>query len=159
MKIISHRGNLHGPNPACENVPSVIDDVLAKGFDCEVDLWVSSNGDLLLGHDFGAYKIDLDWLSSRILMLWIHCKNLKALEELTYSNVGFNFFWHQEDDHVMTSKQVIWSFPGQEISSKAVAVLPELWNPSPNPDMLKKSFGVCTDYPLKFDRLLNVGNH
>ena len=39
MKIISHRGNLTGPDPKQENKPSQILKVLEKGYEVEVDVW------------------------------------------------------------------------------------------------------------------------
>ena len=38
MFIISHRGNLQGPDLTQENKPEYIDGALAKGFDVEVDV-------------------------------------------------------------------------------------------------------------------------
>ena len=159
MKIISHRGNLQGPFSSNENSPGSIDHVLEFGFDCEVDFWVSSKNTLLLGHDFGEFEIPYVWLSERSSKLWIHCKNLEALEFLATCNTKFNFFWHQSDSHVLTSEKIIWSFPGQTVSQSAIAVLPENWESEPSAEQLIKAFGVCTDYPLKFDQMLNGRNH
>ena len=38
MIIISHRGNLDGPDKERENNPHFIDDCITKGFDVEIDL-------------------------------------------------------------------------------------------------------------------------
>ncbi len=38
MILIAHRANLNGPNYATANTPEQIDKVLAKGFNCEVDV-------------------------------------------------------------------------------------------------------------------------
>jgi hypothetical protein len=38
MKIISHRGNLTNPDPDLENRPDRIEEVISKGFDCEIDV-------------------------------------------------------------------------------------------------------------------------
>ena len=38
MKIISHRGNIRGPNPEKENRPSYIDCALGNGYDVEIDI-------------------------------------------------------------------------------------------------------------------------
>ena len=50
MKIISHRGNLTGPQPDKENTPEYVSRALDEGFDCEIDLWLI-NKDLYTGHD------------------------------------------------------------------------------------------------------------
>lgn len=154
MIVISHRGNLEGPNSCQENSPEAIDEALAHGFECEVDLWVDSSHQLRLGHDQGEFSINLDWLIQRKDSLWIHCKNLKALETLSKDPRGLHFFWHQNDDHVLTSKSIIWSYPGQQLSPMAVAVLPEL---RANQDFgsLRNTHGICTDFPKKFDQELN----
>ena len=51
MLFISHRGNLHGPNPVLENTISYIDKALQDGFACEVDVIdYDDNGVFTLGH-------------------------------------------------------------------------------------------------------------
>lgn len=154
MIIISHRGNLEGPRSCQENSKEAIDEALNLNFDCEVDLWVDSSGELFIGHDNAEYPIDWNWLLERKENLWIHCKNLVALERLSIKGENLNFFWHQSDDHVITSKSVIWSYPGKPLSARAIAVLPELHEP-PDLAVLKEAYGICTDYPLKFDRAIN----
>ena len=37
MILISHRGNINGPNIDKENKPSYISAAIDKGYDCEVD--------------------------------------------------------------------------------------------------------------------------
>ena len=39
MILISHRGNIDGPNPKLENSPEYIQLAMEKGFDVEVDVW------------------------------------------------------------------------------------------------------------------------
>ena len=39
MKFISHRGNVRGPDPECENDPSQIITVMDEGYDVEIDVW------------------------------------------------------------------------------------------------------------------------
>jgi hypothetical protein len=55
--------------------------------------------------------------------VWWHCKNFAALDKLQGSNL--NYFWHQEDDHTLTSKGFIWTYPGKEIGINNVIVMPE----------------------------------
>ena len=40
MKIISHRGNLNGPNKNLENRLDTIEKAIQLGFDVEVDIWL-----------------------------------------------------------------------------------------------------------------------
>ncbi len=43
MILISHRGNIDGPNTDNENKPSYIASAINRGYDCEVDFWFSNN--------------------------------------------------------------------------------------------------------------------
>ncbi len=151
MRIISHRGNLSGPGER-ENDPDQIDICLKSGFDCEVDLWIE-NDKFLLGHDFGQYSISFDWLSDRERSLWIHCKNSHALTYLSdLKSTTLNFFWHEEDKYTLTSTKKVWVYPGHELLSDSVAVLPELWENNKRKSELLGCFAICTDYPEKYRR-------
>ena len=72
MKYIAHRGLFNGPNRELENSPDQIDQALALGYDCEIDLWVVNN-ELYLGHDGPKYKITKEYLNND--KFWIHAKN------------------------------------------------------------------------------------
>jgi hypothetical protein len=141
MILIAHRGNTEGPNPLEENKPETIVECINKGYQVEIDARVV-NGDLYLGHDNPTYKVELDFLLKYKEHLWIHCKDLSSLTLLTY--LGLNTFSHDKDDYVLTSKGIIWAYPGKEINGKCVCVMPEweedvkLFN--------KKCYGVCSDY-------------
>ena len=63
--LISHRGNLRGPNPDYENNPEHIVKNVLPNFDCEVDLrFDSHNNTFYLGRDFNQYEIDFSWLEN-----------------------------------------------------------------------------------------------
>ena len=64
MKIISHRGNISGPDLKNENLPSYIDKALQQGLDVEIDLRKIKNK-FFLGHDNPDYQVSLDWLDKR----------------------------------------------------------------------------------------------
>ena len=149
--IISHRGNIEGPVLETENKPEQIDFVLKKNFDVEVDLWYDKNI-FFLGHDSPQYKIDYNWLKSRKNKLWIHCKNLQALEQLI--NTDLNFFWHQEDDFAITSKGYIWTYPGKKLGLKSIAVMPE--GSSWQLHNLKECFAICSDYVYHYQGISNL---
>jgi hypothetical protein len=36
-------------------------------------------------------------------------------------------FWHQNDDFTLTSKNYIWTYPGQPYTASSVIVMPEFW--------------------------------
>jgi len=139
--IISHRGNLNGPNPALENNPHQVMRAIYEGYDVEVDLWWESDG-LYLGHDEPKYKIDYWFLVNK--HLWIHCKNVEAVTCLSVDE-QLHLFYH-EGAVAYTSKGFLITEPGMLISYKSVACMPELkegWD-------ISYAYGVCTDYPLKY---------
>lgn len=147
MKYIAHRGLFDGPNRKLENKPEQIENSLSKGYDCEVDLWRIWN-EWWLGHDEPQYKVNEDFIKKP--GLWLHCKNLNALYELSISKHEYVYFWHQNDDFTLTSNQYIWTYPNKDLSNNSIAVMPECsesyWNYIKNITI----FGVCTDYVEKF---------
>jgi hypothetical protein len=143
MKVISHRGNIHGPDKNNENKPSQILLAIEAGFDVELDLWVIDNN-IFLGHDFPQYKINFLFLKNIKDKAWIHCKNLEAIYFLQKRKTVFNYFWHQNDDFTLTSLGYIWTYPMKESGPNSVIV--SLRGDS---DFSEMPFGVCTDFPKK----------
>jgi len=143
MILISHRGNIDGRIPEKENHPNYIDAAIKAGYDVEVDLW-EIDGELFLGHDEPQYPIDFDWLEDRSSVLWIHCKNVKALVSCSdddYSLAMLNYFWHEEDTVTLTSFNWIWAYPGKQPIKGSIAVMPEI-----NNDNISEAGGVCSDF-------------
>jgi len=140
-KIIAHRANLTGPS-IDENKLESIDKAIALGFDVEVDVWLN-NEKLYLGHDNPQYEIDVNFLLERSSCLWIHCKNVESLIMLSKFS-SLNVFWHQEDDFVLTRSNHIWTYPGKEITTKSIDVMPSDLNKS----FLAFPYAICTDYSL-----------
>lgn len=136
MILISHRGNTKGPIPEAENRPDYIEDTLKTGYDVEIDVWYI-DGTFYLGHDLPQYAIDKTFLYNS--KLWVHCKNVAALEALKFENI--NYFWHETDTVTLTSKRYIWAHPGKQPLKNSIAVLPELYN-----DTVEECLGVCSDY-------------
>ena len=138
MILVSHRGNISGPNPENENHPDYITRALSRGFDVEVDIW--GDKELWLGHDKPQYKCSISFLINNYQKLWIHCKNLMAIDILSEFKV-LNYFWHQNDDFTLTSKNFIWTYPGKHVCNKSVLVVDdarEYAGPI--------CFGLCSDY-------------
>ena len=54
MKLIAHRGNLHGPNPDKENSTDYINEAIESGYNVEIDVWFINNK-WYLGHDNHIY--------------------------------------------------------------------------------------------------------
>lgn len=139
MILISHRGLLNGPNKNLENKPSQIEAALNLGFDVEIDLWYEQ--DLKLGHDGPQYLVSKKYL--RNPNFWIHCKNLKAFEFCLANDL--HCFWHENDHMTLTSKKIIWTYPGKELSKTAITVLPEVYMDIEKIDTLS-CLGICSDY-------------
>ena len=136
MIFISHRGNMFGPNPDDENKKDYILNTLNKKFEVEVDLWFKNNK-FYLGHDEPLYEIKIDFFGKN--KFCIHAKNIECFYEL--SKYDLNFFWHENDQIILTSKGYFWNYPGTKLSDKSICVLPEKTN-------VKKidCLGICSDY-------------
>tara|TARA_Y100000816_G_C25885989_1_gene462256 strand:+ start:67 stop:507 length:441 start_codon:yes stop_codon:yes gene_type:complete len=146
MIFISHRGNLSGPDPMLENSINYINEALKK-FDVEIDLWFKKDK-FYLGHDEPQYEVNINFLKNK--KLWIHAKNLDCFYEL--SKYDLNFFWHEKDKIVLTSKGFFWNYPGTELSKKSICVLPEI-----NKIEEFNCYGICSDYILDYyDRYNNI---
>ncbi len=145
MILISHRGNTNGKFESYENEPMYIDKAISDGFDVEVDVWYKDNI-LWLGHDQAQYGIDFKWIKDRIDKLWIHCKNVEAINYFKTCGYDFNYFWHENDTLTLTSKNYIWVYPGKQPIENSIAVMPEIYN-----DDISKCIGVCSDYISKIE--------
>ena len=147
MFFISHRGNLNGPEPENENSIEYIKKALDKNFDVEIDLWFKDSK-FYLGHDLPKDHVTIEFLMNK--KFWIHAKNLECFYEL--SNHDVNYFWHEEDKIIITSKGYFWNYPGTKLSPKSICVLPEKNN-------IKKidCLGYCSDYIMEYyDRYNNI---
>lgn len=149
MKLISHRGLLTGPNKNLENSPNQILQALNLGYDCEIDVWLIDY-QLYLGHDGPTHHIGSGFLERS--GLWIHAKNINALHWLTTTTL--NYFWHQEDNFTLTSHSYIWTYPGKELTTKSVMVLPE-WDDPKFQSLNFNCYGICSDYVLELSKLIN----
>ena len=110
MILISHRGNIDGKKPELENTPNYIQKALDLGYHVEIDIWYD-NG-FYLGHDFPQYEISFNYLIND--KLWCHAKNIEAIIEM--KKYPIHYFWHQEDDITLTSKEYIWAYPGKQLN-------------------------------------------
>ncbi|MDC1393464.1 hypothetical protein N8340_02175 [Flavobacteriaceae bacterium] len=140
MKFISHRGNISGKNISFENKPQYIEKCIQLGYECEIDLRVI-NDKLFLGHDNCDYEITLNFLLENKKNLWVHCKNIESVIWLKKLNLGIHFFWHETDEITLTSKNIIWAFPGKQPILNSIAVLPEI----SNEQNLSHCLGICSD--------------
>tara|TARA_R110000824_G_scaffold137826_1_gene302544 strand:+ start:172 stop:594 length:423 start_codon:yes stop_codon:yes gene_type:complete len=137
MKAISHRGNLKGEKTPLENSPDYIIEAINRGFDVEVDVWFTDG--LCFGHDKPEHKCSMNFLVGNSDKLWIHCKNLAALQMLN-GIPSLNIFWHEQDDFALTSKGFIWTYPDKEVCSNSVIVVDDATKYNG-----KKCYGLCSD--------------
>jgi hypothetical protein len=145
MILISHRGNTNGKFESYENEPTYIDKAISEGFDVEVDIWVLA-GILFLGHDRPQYGIDYNWLQERKNKLWIHCKNIEALQ-FCDDRLDLHYFWHENDTVTLTSQSTIWAYPGKQPIKNSIAVMPELYG-----DNIIECLGVCSDFIKRYQK-------
>jgi hypothetical protein len=146
MKLISHRGNISGPNPQKENHPNYILNALNKGYEVEIDVWYTNK--FMLGHDKPQYEFPFDLLEKFYTKLWVHCKNIEAIVKLKNNpelNSRLNYFWHENDTVTLTSKGYIWAYPGKQPINNSIAVMPEI-----NNDNITQCKGICSDYIEKY---------
>tara|TARA_B100001057_G_scaffold501275_1_gene623042 strand:- start:48177 stop:48638 length:462 start_codon:yes stop_codon:yes gene_type:complete len=148
MRIISHRGNLSYPNPDIENRPEVIEDVISKGFDCEIDLRFE-NGLFFLGHDISQYKVEYEWLQNLSDYLWVHCKDHSSIAKLSSEKSKLNYFWHENDMFTLTSKNFIWTAQKNKSDDLSRTVIVDL--NIKDFQSIDQYFGICTDYPGEKD--------
>lgn len=137
MKKIAHRGNTNGITQY-ENQLWYVQTAIDKGYDAEIDVWML-RGKLWSGHDHAKYLVNEEFLLKNKEYLWIHCKNLDALQHFAQMGNSYNYFWHQEDDFTLTSHNYIWTYPGKEVGKWSVIV-----------DLEGKTeyncYAICSDY-------------
>ena len=145
--LISHRGNFGGPNPDRENTREYLQEAIDCGFDIECDIWYKDKS-FWLGHDGPREKVDPYWLMNH--QVWAHCKDIETLYQYSLF-CGFQsksnypkYFFHQQDFCTLTSNKLIWTYPGQLLTSLSIAVKPEdvqgEWS------NIDKCAGVCSDF-------------
>ena len=149
MKIISHRGNISGPDHKNENLPSYIDIALQQGFDVEIDLR-KINDKFFLGHDSPDYKVSLGWLEERKKNLWIHTKNFNAFEALLEMNNNFTFFYYTSEPLVLVSNGKIWCHRPEKIVNPKNCVVPFLDKSSALRNKEFNWYGVMHRLPINF---------
>lgn len=145
MILISHRGNINGPRPDMENKPSYILQAIQHGFDCEIDVWFT-DGKFYLGHDNAQYDFPLSLIENYHNKLWIHCKDMASLtklNEIDSTGIRLNYFGHDKDLGVLTSKGYIWS---TQPFDRGILVMPEVNHLDP----VEGTKGICSDHIAKY---------
>ena len=156
MKFISHRGNIHGPQPDEENTFDYIDEAIALGYDVEVDLrW--KNGQFYLGHDFAQEpSVSLEWIYDRQHFLWLHCKDIDCF---SIAPKAWRKFCHISDPAVVVTPDFLWIHDlSMELNWKCI--IPLLTKEDIDNFDLERTrsgdcYGICTDYPMYLERERN----
>jgi hypothetical protein len=159
MNIISHRGNLTGPNHRSENTESYLIQALNKSFDIEFDVWYTENK-FWLGHDFPVNVFSLDTLvywSSKYFdrKFYVHCKNILALENIVkLEKVNIIPFFHDSDQCILLKTGKIWVHPKAVHNvfdkTNSIAVVSSCKKLNCDVELnldFSDFYGVCTDYP------------
>lgn len=146
MIFISHRGNLHGPNPARENSPDYIDEAIKAGFIVEIDL--RTVGDtFFLGHDYPLHLIDKQWLADRSNDVLIHVKDAESLKRI---DPNWHFFCHSNDPFTRTSWGNIW-IHDLTIVPDSFCIVPLMTRNLLNAYAYKNMHAICSDYIVEQD--------
>jgi glycerophosphoryl diester phosphodiesterase len=153
--VISHRGNINGPDPLNENkIESIVLCIEKYSLNVEIDIHVKQD-DIYLTHDDIVCNSLTDE-EKKILIrykdyLWIHCKNIEAISFMSKFYPEFNYFGHSNDDFVLTSKGYIFTKPSKAMGSNIICVMPEMVENITN-DIIYSCKGILTDYPLKYEK-------
>lgn len=165
MRFIAHRGLSNGSeNGQLENHPAQVEFALMLGYDAEIDVWCLNKNKWYLGHDGGpngvTYEVPFSFLLKK--NLWLHCKNLNALYELSkiskFDPRHPNFFWHEEDAWTLTSHGQIWmharNWEDTTPNSVLVILKKDLNDCSFTftTEQLKSSFGICSKWVEKLQK-------
>ncbi len=149
--IIAHRCNLEGKSDN-ENTLSGIINCINQGFSVEIDVRYI-DGKYYLGHDFPQEEISLFLMSSLCDRLFIHCKNIEALQQLR-AYAELNIFGHSEDEFVITSRGDVFCSVGT-VHDRTICVMPELSNkPILINDIINCSH-ILTDYAYRYRDEIN----
>ena len=141
MILISHRGNINGPDVEKENHPDYIQKALDLGYNVEIDVW-SINKQFYLGHDKPQYEVSRDFLQDP--KFWCHAKNIEAFYRMIDDN-KIHCFFHDQDEVALTSKGYFWSSSDEQMTSKSICVMPPQ-----NEELPSYIAGVCSDYIRQF---------
>ena len=137
MRLISHRGNLVGPSEKENEIEQLR--LVSKFMLVETDVW-SIDGNWFLGHDEPKTLVSQEFLTNQNFIL--HAKNLEALNYLTATKL--HYFWHQNDDFTLTSKNFIWTYPHKDVTTNSIIVCQTRQEVAHY--KLTDAWGICTDY-------------
>lgn len=149
-----------GSIPNKENRSEYLFDAIDEGFMVEVDIMTSIDGELYLGHDSLVERLT-DELMCELLSTdcaIFHVKDLGAIHKIQKYRDAIHWFWHDKDNITLTSRNLIWTWPGTNFSWNTSGVIenqPEFydgqeglieWIHHIHKGVILKPHGVCSDY-------------
>lgn len=155
MLLISHRGNLSGPNPERENNPDYIQEALDSGLvdGVEIDVWYCIGEGFYLGHDKPQYEIEETFLEND--KFWCHAKNTPALEAMI-ENDKIRCFWNNLDVYALTNKGELWlNYASWNLCG--IKMMDDYLLEFEKRDIESETTGlkgICTDYIVQYRELL-----
>lgn len=167
MEIISHRGNLDGPDPSRENTIEAITGAMALGYSVEFDVRML-DGYFYFGHDKPQMPIDLAALSELNQVydgiLYAHCKTVGSLQKFSscpdlhyeISRCSIIPFFHDIDECVLLINGQVWIHPRVQLTAdimleRTIYVSPGMIEPGNLNGLID---GICTDYPNSIKKAL-----
>lgn len=143
MRLIAHRGNTHGPNPARENEPDYLLEALDAGFDVECDVRLVGEY-WWLGHDGPQYRARtfLHAVSAEYKdRVWFHAKDPHTLAALLDGWFRcFRCFYHSDETLAVAGGGYIWTCDRTLVTSRTILMDAGRTEP------VEGMFGLCSDY-------------
>lgn len=143
--LISHRGNINGPNPHLENRPDYIMKTLSLDYEVEVDVW-KVYGKVLLGHDAPQYHVSEHFLQQP--GLWLHAKNISAIQWIQEREDWVRGFWHESDTVAMVTGGFLWTAQLDIMGHNVIHMIPNTNTTKIYTTTMFESdlAGICSDY-------------
>lgn len=140
--LISHLGNINGPQPDKENRLAYLQAALAAGWHVCADV-VFYQGSFLLPFDGGFNIAPPSFFSKQ--RVWSRCHDTDTLDALC--NVGAHAFFANDTIPTLTSAQFIWTPAPFDLAARSIATLPEN-----NPGWLERfePAGLCSNCPARY---------
>lgn len=118
--IISHLGNIDGPQPEHENKLVYVQKALKEGWHVCVDV-VFHCGSFILPYAGGFNSVPGSFLSKQ--RVWCRAHDPATLDALC--NISAHAFLNTESGLALTSSQFVWTLPGHVLTARSIACFPE----------------------------------
>jgi len=153
-RVISHRGNLDGPNPEMENQPEYILNA-TNVCSVEIDVWYKDNK-YFLGHDEPQYEVAKFFLFKERFL--IHAKSMETFFELSKYGQLETFFQTEDDLSMTTKNRIVIHGRNNKISDDSRN---NIWVDLDGKLEIRElgvKNNLLTDFPLKYKELSQSPN-